>query len=154
MRSSDRLRAVAIAAITAVGCRVVASRSDYAAYRNFRYAAEGSDRLAAASEYLQTQPQGRFRPEIQSVVNLTEEDYWADHRASLDGLNEYLHAFPGGSHIDEAHQRLAVFERTRQQGEATRRAGEDKSGSQPHLTSPGMARPSRRHPALRFLSPL
>lgn len=124
MRSRDTLRAVAIAAITVAGCRVVASRADYAAYRNFRYAAEGSDRLTAASEYLQTQPQGRFRPEVQAVINATEEDYWADHRASLDGLNEYLRAFPAGTHVDEARQRLAVYERTRQEGEAARRAAE------------------------------
>ena len=109
MRSRDTLRAVAIAAITVAGCRVVASRADYAAYRNFRYAAEGSDRLAAASEYLQTQPQGRFRPEVQAVINATEEDYWADHRASLDGLNEYLRAFPAGAHVDEAVSRYTEF---------------------------------------------
>lgn len=124
MRSRDTLRAVAVAAIAVAGCRVVASRADYAAYRNFRYAAEGSDRLAAASEYLQTQPQGRFRPEVQGVINLTEEDYWADHRASLDGLNEYLRSFPAGTHVDEARQRLAVYERNRQQAELTRREGE------------------------------
>jgi hypothetical protein len=124
MRSRDTLRAVALAAITVAGCRVAASRADYVAYRNFRYAAEGSDRLAAASEYLQVQPQGRFRPEVQAVVNATEEDYWADHRASLDGLNEYLRAFPAGSHVDEARQRLAVYERTRQDSETARRTAD------------------------------
>lgn len=125
MRSRDTLRAVAIAAMAIAGCRVVSSRADYAAYRTFRYAAEGSDRLAAASEYLQAQPQGRFRPEVQAVVNATEEDYWADHRASLDGLNEYLRAFPAGAHFDEARQRLAVYERNRQQAEAARRTAEE-----------------------------
>ncbi|MDP3221079.1 MAG: hypothetical protein Q8S73_43755, partial [Deltaproteobacteria bacterium] len=129
MRSRDTLRAVAVAAITVAGCRVVSSRADYAAYRNFRYAAEGSDRLAAASEYLQAQPNGRFRPEVQSVINATEEDYWADHRASLDGLNEYLRSFPAGTHVEEARQRLAVYERTRAESEAARRAAEAADGA-------------------------
>jgi hypothetical protein len=123
MRSRDTLRAVVAGAVlVASGCRVVASRADYAAYRNFRYAAEGSDRLAAASEYLQQHPEGRFRPEIQAVINATEEDYWADHRASLDGLTAYLRSFPAGTHVDEARQRLAVYERTRAEAEAARRA--------------------------------
>lgn len=125
MRSRDMIRAMTLVAVTAAGCRVVASRADYTAYRNFRYAAEGSDRLAAASEYLQGQPNGRFRPEVQAVINGTEEDYWADHRASLDGLNEYLRAFPAGNHVEEARQRLAVYERTRAEGEAARRAADE-----------------------------
>ncbi len=125
MRSRDMFRAMTVVAMTVAGCRVVASRADYTAYRNFRYAAEGSDRLAAASEYLSGQPNGRFRPEVQAVINATEEDYWADHRASLDGLNEYLRAFPAGTHVEEARQRLAVYERTRAEAEAARRAQDE-----------------------------
>ena len=121
------LATVAVALSTMAGCRLVASPSDYAAYRTFRYAAEGSDRLAAASAYLQAHPQGRFRAEVQTVVGGAEEDYWADHRASLDGLNEYLRSFPGGSHVEEARQRLAVYERNRVAAETARRAAEEEA---------------------------
>lgn len=55
------------------------------------------------------------------MVLAQEEDFWADHRSSVDGLNEYLRAFPVGTHHDEARERLRVFEQARAQQEAERR---------------------------------
>jgi hypothetical protein len=123
---NTRLRAAAsVTALLAVGgCRVLASPSEYALYREYRYEPAGPDRLAAGGRYLAAHEGGAFAPEVREVVQAQEEDYWADHRASLDGLNEYLRAFPAGTHVDEARQRLAVYERTRQEGEAARRAAE------------------------------
>ncbi len=107
-----------------VGCTALAPTTDYATYRAYRYEAAGPDRLAAGARYLQEYPQGRFHVEVQHEVQGAEEDFWSDHRSSVDGLTEYLHAFPAGLHVDEAHQRLGVFDAARREQETARRAAQ------------------------------
>ena len=119
-------RLAPLAALLAVGgCRVFSSPSEYALYREYRYEAPGPDRLAAGGRYLAAHEGGTFAAEVREVVQAQEEDFWSDHRSGVDGLNEYLRAFPRGMHADEARERLAVFERARAQQEAERRAQQD-----------------------------
>lgn len=125
MRSTKTLALLAGAAALAGGCSIFSSPADYALYRAYRYEAPGPDRLASGSRYLAERPNGAFAREVHGVVDAAEEDFWADHRSSVDGLNEYLHAFERGPHADEARQRLRVFEQARAQQEAARRARED-----------------------------
>ncbi len=124
--SSNRLlrarRASLVAVVVIAGCRVWSSPSDYALYRAYRYEPAGPERLAAGGRYLAAHPDGRFAGEVREVVLAQEEDFWADHRSSVDGLNEYLRAFPAGAHTDEARERLRVFDQVRGQQEAERRA--------------------------------
>jgi PAS domain-containing protein len=112
---------VSALAATTLGCGVWSSPSDYSAYRAYRYEAAGPERLAAGGRYLTQHADGRFAGEVRGVVLAQEEDFWADHRSSVDGLNEYLRAFPVGTHLDEARERLRVFEQARAQQEAERR---------------------------------
>lgn len=113
-----------LAALLALGggCRLFSSPSEYALYRAYRYEPSGPDRLAAGGRYLAAYERGTFAAEVRGVVQTQEEDFWADHRSSVDGLNEYLRAYPQGIHVSEARERLAVFERARAQQEAERRA--------------------------------
>ncbi len=104
------------------GCGTLASPADYAAYRAYRYEPDGPDRFAAGTSYLQRFPQGKFHARVQDEVLGAEEDFWADHRTSVDSLHEYLRAFPTGNHVDEARQRIGVFEAARRAQEEARRA--------------------------------
>ena len=106
----------------AVGCQTLASPAEYRLYRAYRYLGAGPERLAAGSAYLEAHPQGRFSAEVRREVETAEEDFWLEHRASVDGLTEYVQAFPRGSHVEEARQRLGVFEAARREQEAARRA--------------------------------
>jgi|GEM_PF-1310960 len=126
MRNHLHLVAAALPALLAVGgCRAFSSPGDYALYRAYRYEPAGPDRLAAGGRYLASYESGAFAPEVREIVQAQEEDFWSDHRSGVDGLQEYLRAFPRGMHSDEARERLAVFERARGQQEAERRAEQD-----------------------------
>jgi hypothetical protein len=126
MRNHLRIVAAALPALLAVGgCRALSSPGDYALYRAYRYEPVGPDRLAAGGRYLAAYENGAFAPEVREIVQAQEEDFWSDHRSGVDGLQEYLRAFPRGMHADEARERLAVFERARAQQEAERRANQD-----------------------------
>jgi hypothetical protein len=115
------LRVALLAAVSAGGCTVWSSPSDYTHYRAYRYEPVGPERLAAGGRYLAAHPSGHFAGEVREVVFAQEEDFWADHRSSVDGLNEYVRAFPTGGHADEARERLRVFEQAREQQEQERR---------------------------------
>jgi len=106
------------------GCRLLASPSEYALYRAYRYEAPRPERLAAGGRYLVAHENGMFAAEVRGVVQGQEEDFWSDHRSSVEGLNAYLLAFPRGMHAEEARERLRVFAQARAQQEAERQAQE------------------------------
>jgi len=123
-RATHTASVVALVALGAMGCQTLASTQEYRLYRAYRYLAAGPERLAAGSAYIEAHPQGRFSAEVRREVETAEEDFWMEHRASVDGLSGYVQAFPRGSHVEEARQRLAVFEAARREQVAATQATE------------------------------
>ncbi len=123
-RPTPSLGLIALVALGAVGCQTLASTHEYRLYRAYRYLGAGPERLAAGSAYIEAHPQGRFSAEVRREVETAEEDFWMEHRASVDGLSAYVQAFPRGSHVEEARQRLSVFEAARREQVTALRATE------------------------------
>ncbi len=92
-----------------VGNRMLASRQDYALYRETRVAPSAEARLTAAGRYLREEPEGRFRPEVRAWFEAFEARFFAEAHDRPSLLRAYLRALPHGPHADAAAARLVEF---------------------------------------------
>lgn len=113
-----------IAGLLWSGCAVLAPNAEYASYRTFRHETNADRRTALGSEYMRQYPQGHFRTSVVGEVGRQEEDFWEERRSTLQGLQAYLRAFPGGSHVGEARARVEVYEAERRRQVAVQQAAD------------------------------
>jgi len=100
---------VVIVSALAGGCTILASKGEYASYRRVRLAEDDQDRLVAMYAYISEHPHGTWARAIQADRVGAEPALWESGRASRDGLERYLAAFPDGPHAEEARPRLAAL---------------------------------------------
>ncbi len=120
------LCAFALAPLTSA-CHVaraaIATPSDYAAYRRVRLARDLDGRVAAAFEYLEEHPEGRFSERVKRYLTHAEPVYFAARSRSADGLEAYLAALPRGPNATLASEKLALERAEARHGDlATRTA--------------------------------
>lgn len=105
------------------GCATFASRADYADYRSYRLAESLDDELSAMNQYLENQPNGYWRDEVEAEHAAREQAYFADAKETPEGLRTYMEVFPNGRFSAEAEQRQNAFaelEAARQRDEEAR----------------------------------
>ncbi|MFT5359278.1 MAG: hypothetical protein ACI9KE_006521 [Polyangiales bacterium] len=91
------------------GCATFASRGDYADYRSYRFAESLDEELAAMNQYLENQPNGHWREEVEAEHGAREQAYFTDAKETPEGLRTYLEVFPNGRFAAEARQRQSAF---------------------------------------------
>jgi hypothetical protein len=119
-----RAGSLVVAGVLVSSCAVVASRDEFAAYRNFRYETNPDRRTTLGAEYLDRYRGGRFASEVQREISAREEEFWEERRSTLEGLQAYLQAFPAGTHVEEARARINVYEAERRRLAEERAAAE------------------------------
>lgn len=108
----------------AVGNQLVARRSDYALYREYRLATTKVDRLERGGRYLHQEPEGRFRAEVERWFVGNEARFYEQARQRASLLRIYLRVLPHGPHAADARDRLKELELLREyrdRGEAKAR---------------------------------
>jgi len=95
-------------AFGAPGCATIATHDEYRAYRRVREASDDNARLAALQQYASSHPSGIWTAEVTAERARREQEVWAGHNASADGLRFYLSAYPDGTYVQQAQQRLAA----------------------------------------------
>jgi len=113
--------------LAASGCAVLASKSEYAAYRAVRTASDDEARLIAEQAYMASHPNGQWSKPIQAHRVESEPAVWEAGKGTRAGLEFYLAAFPDGPHAAQARPRLAALMTVsgrREDEEARRRAVE------------------------------
>ncbi len=95
-------------AFGAPGCATIATHDEYRAYRRVREASDDNARLAALQQYASSHPSGIWSAEVTAERARREQEVWAGHNASADGLRFYLSAYPDGTYVQQAQQRLAA----------------------------------------------
>jgi hypothetical protein len=102
-----------VGALGLVACNparaLIASPSDYAAYRRVRTAETADARVAAAWEYLKSYPEGRYAERLRSYLARVEPVYYKIRRRNVAGLEAYLRALPDGPHAADALGRLMLL---------------------------------------------
>ncbi len=92
--------------------RLTADPTDYAQYRQVRVADSFERRLSAGWTYLRTQPQGRWRAEVETWFRSAEERYLRRAWARPSSLYGYLAVLPDGPHAAEVRARIFALEET------------------------------------------
>jgi hypothetical protein len=105
---------IALAACGGALDPVVASKTDYELYRRTRLAPTLEQRLAASHEYLQTQPEGRFRRDVERWFVAAERAYVARAGDQLERLRAYLDTLPNGPHAKQVADRIVELELARE----------------------------------------
>lgn len=96
---------------------LVASSADYGAYRATRVAPTWGERLAAAQQYVDERPDGRYAVEVSAYLAEAEPPFFEARRESAQGLTDYLRFLPTGAHAAEAARRLANLRDAAREGE-------------------------------------
>jgi hypothetical protein len=91
------------------GCAILASKSEYAAYRAVRTASDDQARLIAEQAYMAAHPSGQWSKQVQAHRVEAEPAIWEAGKGTRDGLEFYLAAFPDGPHASQARPRLAAL---------------------------------------------
>ena len=124
MTAPARARAVlASLALTACGCAVTATTSEYALYRQTRVLPGVEERLAAADDYLRKYPHGALADDVRARFKREEALYYKSKKDSVAGLASYLRALPSGPHGVEAAGRIGALRTKQGRGEELRVAG-------------------------------
>jgi hypothetical protein len=126
----------------ATGCSALsAGRTEWVAYRTYRYEAYGPRRIEAAGRYLHGHPQGAFAHEVRAALQGADEALWGTVRGDCALLPDYLRLFPQGAHAVEAtlHQRHC------------REAADDASWATDHATRAGLLDHLERYPQGRHV---
>lgn len=121
-RSSIRVGALLALVTSTIGCNAarafVASPGDYADYRRVRLGRTLDERLAAASEYLEARPDGRYATRLGNYFRAAEPVYFRVRSRSVAGLEAYLAALPHGPHANEALDELVRLRNERRREDA------------------------------------
>jgi hypothetical protein len=99
---------------SAGGCAIATTHQEYRAYRAFRDAADDRERLIAAAQYVQHNPNGMWRTEIQRERDAHEDGVWERSNATREGLEWYLQVYPDGEYAEQARPRLAALQTVEQ----------------------------------------
>ena len=112
----------AAVACALVGCapvrRALVSPADYDAYRSYRLADDGGERLRAAWRYLREHGDGAFTGEVLRWFGPTEARFFAEAGRTPGGAAAYLALMPDGPHAEEERTFLRAFEREKIEGPA------------------------------------
>jgi hypothetical protein len=102
------LCAASLGGCASVAETMIAPQDEYLAYRRVRNTVELEQRLAAAWNYVERFPHGRWIGEVRPWFLRAELDYFERRRESAAGLAAYLAVLPTGPHAEEARGALAV----------------------------------------------
>jgi len=105
--------ALACAACGAAAQSFTAAPADYELYRRTRTAKTSEERLAASFSYLDRQPEGRWRQEVERWFERAEPLYYQRAQGSVAGLTAYLATLPRGPHAKLAAERIAELQQAR-----------------------------------------
>lgn len=89
--------------------RVTASPEDYEHYREVHLGETFLGRLSAAWRYLETQPDGTFRSEVERWFQKADERYLARHWDDVSNLQRYTAELPRAPRTGLARARIAVL---------------------------------------------
>jgi hypothetical protein len=106
------------------GCTLLASKADYADYREVRLAQSLQTRAVAMQRYVAKHPNGHWHEEIQAAragQDLAAFEAGKDTRA---GLEHYLRAFPDGAFVAQARGRLSAVALIEQRDQVARHQAE------------------------------
>ncbi len=98
----------------ALGCATVATRDDYADYREVRLADDDDARRRAVSSYLESHPEGQWAGELRAEHEAAEDALYEERKSTAEGLRYYLEVYPEGRYADQAQARLTALESVRQ----------------------------------------
>lgn len=112
--------------LAAVGCTMLASKGDYADYREVRLARDRDSRLYALQQYAERHPNGMWAKDVAIERTERETDTFETGKSTREGLKRYLRAYPEGTFAAQARSRLAAVElierrRSVEQAEAQQR---------------------------------
>ncbi|MCA9582223.1 MAG: hypothetical protein KC416_10550 [Myxococcales bacterium] len=130
---------VLVALLGALGCAAFADKHEYSAYRKIRIAPDERERLLAMQEYASSYPQGQWAEEVAQERNALEPQLWEEGKDSIEGLIDYLEAFPNGPHADEARPRLEALRAV-----GSRRRGEEAQAQETRAKRAEQAKEKRR----------
>jgi hypothetical protein len=102
----------------------VAGSCDYADYRRVRLGETLEDRLAAAWDYLDARPDGRYADVVQRWFDRAEPVYYKVRQGSAAGLEAYLRTLPRGPHADAALAKLGSLRDAKRRDELDARVSE------------------------------
>lgn len=89
--------------------RLVASPEDYDHYRRIRLERTFLGRLGAASRYLDAQPKGAFRADVERWFQRADERFLLRHWDDLSNLERYVKALPDAPRAGLARARIATL---------------------------------------------
>jgi hypothetical protein len=107
----QRARVIGVVAMLSLGlggCAVIATHDEYASYRRIRLTRDDSERIRALAEYAQRYPSGLWIDEVRRERRAREDEVWARHNSTREGLQYYLSVYPDGRFVELAQQRLAA----------------------------------------------
>ncbi|HET6339999.1 MAG TPA: hypothetical protein VFG30_42615 [Polyangiales bacterium] len=112
--------------LAAPSCTMLASKGDYADYREIRLAKGTDSRLYALQQYAERHPNGLWAKDVEIERSTRETETFENGKSTREGLERYLRAYPDGTFAAQARSRLAavaLIERRRQaeQAEAQQR---------------------------------
>jgi hypothetical protein len=92
------------------GCSVFASHDEANLYRRIRTSTDQDQRMVAMADYAQRFPGGAWIEGVRAERQANENQVWAGHNASADGLAFYLAAYPDGTYVEQARARQAALQ--------------------------------------------
>lgn len=95
---------------SATGCTMLASKGDYADYREIRLAQDSDARLYALQRYAERHPEGAWARDVAIERQARETDTFESGKSTREGLERYLKAYPDGTFAAQARSRLAAVE--------------------------------------------
>jgi hypothetical protein len=94
---------------------LTADSEDYARYRDVRLERTFLGRLALAWQYLEAEPDGAFRSEVERWFERADERFLVRHWDDASNLGRYAEALGSAPRVGMARARLAYLEALRQQ---------------------------------------
>ncbi len=110
MTARIRTCAAVLSTVAALGgCSVLATRGDYADYRQVRLATDDRGRAIAMAHYVERHPKGHWAKQITAQRSDGEGAIYDNSKSTRDGLQFYLEAYPNGTFVQQARARLAAL---------------------------------------------
>lgn len=90
-------------------CAAFVEKRDYADYRRVRLAQTDNERLLAIQAYVAAHPDGHWHDELNAEQLASETAVFEDGKATREGLEFYLRAYPLGHFTQQVRARLTVI---------------------------------------------
>lgn len=101
-------------ACAGMGCAAFVDKADYADYRDVRLAQNDAERLLAIQHYVTAHPEGHWHAELTAEQITREVEVYETGKATREGLELYVQAYPQGRFVDQARARLLVVSQIEQ----------------------------------------